>query len=107
MTASLSTPKISSVKSTVKNKATVKWGTVKNATKYEVYRSTSKKGTYTKVATVSAKTKSYTDKKVTGGKTYYYKIRAYKTTEAGADSYSSYSTVKSVKVKAAKTTSKK
>lgn len=107
LTASLSTPKISSVKSTVKNKATVKWGTVKNATKYEVYRSTSKKGTYTKVATVSSKTKSYTDKKVTGGKTYYYKIRAYKTTEAGADSYSSYSTVKSVKVKAAKTTSKK
>lgn len=57
-----------------KNKVSLSWKKVSNVAKYEVYRSTSKNGKYTKVATV--KSNKYTDKKVKKGKTYYYKVRA-------------------------------
>lgn len=95
----LKAPKLSSAKSAKKKQVTLKWGSVNNAEKYVIYRATSKKGKYEAVATVSAKKKTYTDKKLKSGKTYYYKIRAYKTTEAGTDLYSSYSAAKKVKVK--------
>lgn len=65
--------KSSSIK---KTSAKLSWTKVSGATGYEVYRATSKNGTYTKVATV--KTRSYTNKKLKSGKTYYYKVRAYK-----------------------------
>jgi fibronectin type 3 domain-containing protein len=45
-------------------------------TGYEIYRSTQKNGTYTKIATVSGS--SYTNKNLKKNTTYYYKIRAYK-----------------------------
>lgn len=64
---------------------------------YYVYRSTSKTGTYKKVASVL--TNSYTDKGLTKGKTYYYKLVAY-TSAAGKNILSSYSAVKSVTVSA-------
>lgn len=44
------------------------------ADSYNIYRSTSKNGTYKKVA--SAKSNSYINKSLTKGKTYYYKITA-------------------------------
>ena len=50
------------------------WEEVYNATKYEIYRSEKKDGKYSKIATVT--TSSYKDKKVTYGKTYYYKVKA-------------------------------
>ncbi|MCI9447373.1 MAG: hypothetical protein HFH36_08265 [Lachnospiraceae bacterium] len=56
-------------------KVTVTWKAAKNATKYEVYRSYSKKGKYVKLGATSKKT--YTDKKATPGKTAYYKVIAY------------------------------
>ena len=52
------------------------WNSVYGATGYEVYRSISKTGTYTKVTTVT--TNSYTNKNLTSNKTYYYKVRAYR-----------------------------
>lgn len=50
------------------------WGKVEYATKYQVWRSTSKNGTYKVRATVKSTT--YKDKSITPGVTYYYKIRA-------------------------------
>lgn len=64
-----------------------------NAVGYDVYRSASKSGTYSKVG--SAYTNSYVDKGVTKGKTYYYKIKAYVNAD-GSKLTSSYSSVVSV-----------
>lgn len=78
-------------------KATLKWGAVKNATSYVVYRSDKKDGKYTKVATVKSGT-SYTDSKLTAKKTYYYKVVA-ATTKNGVTASSAASEIKSVTVK--------
>lgn len=56
------------------NSIKLSWNEVATATSYKVYRATSKKGTYKKLATV--KTTTYTDKGVKTGKNYYYKIKA-------------------------------
>lgn len=65
-------------------------------TGYEVYRATSKNGTYRKVTTIKkVGTVSYTDKKLSQGKTYYYKVRAYATV-GGTNIYGTFSPVKSV-----------
>lgn len=74
------------------NKITITWTKVVPARGYEIYRATSKNGTYKKIATISnASTVTYTDSKLTTGKTYYYKIRAVYGTAK-----SPYTTVKSV-----------
>ena len=92
--ATPSTPTLST-----KSKAvTVKWKKVSNATSYQIYRATSKDGTYTKVATVGSKTLSYKNSKLTKGKTYYYKVRAIRKMNS-TTLYSPYSAVKSIKVK--------
>ena len=57
---------------------------------------TSKNGDYSLVKTTTAKT--YTKNGLTKGKTYYFKVRAYKTVD-GTKVYGNYSTVKYVKVK--------
>lgn len=70
--------KISSVKTTADDGLKIKWSKVAGATKYKVYRATSKWGSYQKIATVSsAGALNYTDYKITPGKTYYYKVQAY------------------------------
>ena len=69
----LATPTITKMANTVSG-VHVYWNTVPNATAYTVYRATSKNGTYTRVASVSAT--NYTDIQVTSGTTYFYKIRA-------------------------------
>ena len=82
---------------TVKKKNTaisVSWKEDYNATKYIVYRATSKTGTFTKLATVTDKT-SYTDKNVTYGKAYYYKVRVI------GEKNRVYSDVKGLKLKPA------
>ncbi|WP_144551888.1 S8 family serine peptidase [Bacillus sp. X1(2014)] len=68
----------------------VSWAKVSGASGYEVYRATSKSGSYTKVKSTTSS--SYTNKKLTKGKTYYYKVRAYRTVN-GSKVYSSYSSV--------------
>lgn len=91
-----SSTKISSLASKKKKQVVLKWKKVKGATQYEVYRATSKKGKYKKIGTTKKTT--YTDKKATGGKRYYYKIRVCKKI-SNKNYYSSYSAVKSVKAK--------
>ena len=63
-----------------KKTITIKWKKVSGVTGYQIYRATSKNGTYKKIKTIKKKsTTYYTDKKNIGlGKLYYYKIRAYK-----------------------------
>ena len=84
------------VTSTAKGKAYISFKKVTGATKYEFYCSTSKSGSYKKLSTSS--TAYYTASKLTSGKTYYFKVRAYKTL-GKTNYYSSYSAVRSVKVK--------
>ena len=51
--------------------------------------STNKTGTYSKIKTISnGYTLSYTKKYLSSGKTYYFKIRAYKTTGSGEKVFS-------------------
>jgi len=78
----LSTPKMSGISNTTSG-VKITWKKVSKAKGYYIYRSTSKNGTYKKIATVkSGSTLSYTNKtsgtyKVSSGKTYYYKVVAY------------------------------
>ena len=65
---------------------------VKNASGYQIFRSTAKKGTYKKVAEVSSAT--YLDTKLSAGTTYYYKVRVVQK-KKGVKGYSSYSGVRS------------
>lgn len=76
-------------------KLKLSWKKVDGAAKYQVWRSTSKNGTYKKIGTTTKK--SYTDTSVTSGKTYYYKVKAIHSTKSSANS--AYSTVKYAKVK--------
>lgn len=69
------------------------WNKVEKAGKYVVYRSTSKNGEYEKIGTT--KQLSYTDKKVQKGKTYYYKVGAYR--KVGAKGYYRVSEAKKAK----------
>ena len=90
-------PTIKKVKAGKKS-ATVTWKKVSGVKGYVIYRATSKKGKYKKVATVSAKKTSYKVKKLKKKKKYFFKIRSYKL-DGKKKVYSSYSKVKSVKVK--------
>jgi fibronectin type 3 domain-containing protein len=70
------------------------WGTVAGANGYEVYMSTSSTGTYSLISTTPYT--SCTNKGLTTGKTYYYKVRAYRTVGT-TKVYSNYSSVVSAK----------
>lgn len=52
----------------------LKWKSVEGASKYTVFRATTKKGKYKKVGT--SKTTYFKNKGLTRGKTYYYKVTA-------------------------------
>ncbi len=52
----------------------IKWAAVAGASKYEVYRSGSKDGTYTLLGTTT--NLNYTDSKANAGYIYYYKVKA-------------------------------
>ena len=63
-----------------KKQIKVSWKKVKGASGYEIYGSTSAKGKYKKIKTIkSGSTCSFTNKKLKSKKTYYYKVRAYRT----------------------------
>ena len=72
------------------NYITLMWDKCVGVTGYEVYRATTKNGTYTKVATIAAT--SYKNTGLKKGTTYYYKVRAYKTV-GSTKIYGNYSTV--------------
>ncbi|MFP3156366.1 hypothetical protein LQZ18_18460 [Lachnospiraceae bacterium ZAX-1] len=80
----LSKPKISKITKNNTTTITVSWGEISGATEYQVWRATSKNGTYTKLKTVKGlASTSYKDKKAIPGKAYYYKIRACSTNYKG------------------------
>lgn len=93
----LSTP---TLKTSATSKSSIKasWSKV-SGTGYQLYRATSKSGTYKKVKSISSSsTVSYKNTGLKKSKTYYYKVRAYKKV-GNTTIYSSFSTVKSAKTK--------
>ena len=89
---------LSSVK-TASKAATITWKKDASVQGYEVYMATSKKGTYTRLTrVVKNSTVSYKKTGLTKGKTYYFKVRAYKTVNE-VKYNGAYSSIKSVKVK--------
>jgi len=56
----------------------VKWSKVAGASGYYVYRASSMSGRFRKVKTTSAKKTVFTNTSIKAGKTYYYKVKAYK-----------------------------
>lgn len=82
-----------------KKSATIKYKKVKGVTGYQIYRATSKNGKYKRVATRSAaKSSTYKNTKLKAKKTYWYKVRSYKTA-GNTKIYSEFSAVKKVKTK--------
>lgn len=77
---------LTSVSATAYNAITVKWSGTTGATGYEVYRSKTENGTYTRLAAVT--TTSYVDKSVSCGTTYYYQVRAKRNSSYGSFSKS-------------------
>ena len=85
--------------SSTSKKATIKWNKVLGASGYKVYSATSSDGTYSLKKTItSINTLSYTNTNLVSGKTYYYKVRAYRNVN-GKVVYGPYSAVKSKKIK--------
>ena len=74
-------------------KPKVSWKKIDGATKYEVYRATSKNGTYSKVKTTTST--AYKDTAAKSGKTYYYKVVAVCSKTAGNSAYSAVKSIKS------------
>jgi len=88
-------PTTLSVSSVSYNSIKLKWNKVTGADGYQIMRSISKTAVYTTVKTItSGSTLTYTNSSLTTGRTYYYKIRAYRWVN-GAKVYSGYSEVKS------------
>ena len=71
------------------------WNAVAGASQYEVYRATSKNGSYTKMFTTS--NLSYTNTSAKAGTTYYYKVKAVSKVKSTANS--AFSTVVSIRVR--------
>ena len=80
-------------------KATLKWSKQTGATGYVVYMATSKTGKYSRIAVLKGNSAvSFTKTGLTKGRTYYFKVAAYKTV-GSSNLYGSFSSVKAVKVK--------
>ena len=79
------------------NAAKVSWDKVYGADGYRIYRAASKNGTYQYVTQISnGSTTSYVNTGLTTGKTYYYKVRAYRTVN-GSKVFGTMAEAKSVK----------
>ena len=83
---------------TTKGTASYTWSNVSGESGYQVYYSTKKDSGYKKVASYKANTTKGSKSKLTSGKTYYFKVRAYKKVD-GKTVYGSFSSVKSIKIK--------
>ena len=73
-------------------------GKITGAEGYEFYMATSKSGKYKKIKTLTSKKLSFTQKKLTKGRKYYFKAKAYSKIN-GKKVYSGWSKVGNVKVK--------
>lgn len=91
----LNTPKLQGITVTSPDTALVTWKKVSGASGYYIYRCDKKKGKYKKVLRVkgAATVQAYVGGQE-NGKTYYYKVRAYRTVDK-KKKYSSYSNIKS------------
>ena len=70
--------KVTSINAT-NSGAALTWSAVIGASGYEIYRSESSKGTYRCIKTIKKKSKiKYTNTGLSAGKSYYYKVVAYK-----------------------------
>ena len=78
-------PKVTSSYFSASGKPYLKWASVEYASKYEVYRASSKSGTYKKIGTTSKV--NYTDTSAATGYTYYYKVKAFNS-KGSASGYS-------------------
>lgn len=78
-------------------KVNLAWKTVSGASGYQVYRSTSKSSGFSAVKTTSKATRTWKNSGLSRGKTYYYKVRAFRTVK-GKKIYGSFSSVKKVTV---------
>ena len=77
---------------------TLSWKKQDGVSGYKIYRATSSNGKYTYIGSTSSKVNTYTDKRLTRNKTYYYKIRAYKNLN-NEKLYGDYSKVLKAKTK--------
>jgi fibronectin type 3 domain-containing protein len=74
----------------------ITWDPVEDATGYEMWRAAAPDGTYEKLNTLGAGSTACYDTSFTGGKTYYYKVRA-SITVGENDFYSPFSNIQAVK----------
>lgn len=76
----------SNIKATPLNTSQIflSWDAVTSATYYDIYRSTSSNGTFSKVGTINAP--YYTDQNLSAKTTYYYRIQAGNNSTTGAQS---------------------
>ncbi|SHK88289.1 fibronectin type III domain-containing protein [Hespellia stercorisuis] len=86
------TPSISAITGG-KKKIAVTWNPVSGTTKYQLFMSDSKDGTYKSIGVFSSGTTQYTKTGLTEAKTYYFKLRAYRTAN-GVNVTSRYSQIK-------------
>ena len=76
------------------NKAYLKWSKAEKADGYVVYRRIGKTGKYKKIKTInSGNTLKYTNSKLTYGKKYCYKVKAFHVTPEGKKLYTNWSNV--------------
>ncbi|MBR3815550.1 MAG: fibronectin type III domain-containing protein [Clostridia bacterium] len=94
---SLETPQLR-VASTAKKRATLAWYDISGESGYQIWYSSSKNGKYTKLSNYKANTVKVYETGLKSGKTYYFKLRAYKKTANGY-SYSDFSDIKALKIK--------
>lgn len=93
--------KVTSLKVSRRSKTSVKltWKKVSGASGYQIYRYNASKKKYVKIATIkSGTTIKYTNSKLKSGKTYRYKVRAYRSVN-GKNLYGSSSEALKVKTK--------
>ncbi len=90
---------ISYLKNSSKGKVKIKWKKDSMVSGYEIYMSTNKNSGYKKIKSITSyKTTNYIKTKLKKKKTYYFKIRTYKKV-GNKKIYSSYSSIKSIKIK--------
>ncbi len=81
------------------HKAKLSWKKITSASGYQISRALKEKGTYKVVkTTTSGSTVKYINKSLKSKKTYYYKVRAYKTVN-GEKYYGKWSKIQRIKVK--------
>lgn len=93
-TCDLAAPTGLSISRNSDGKPVLTWDAVEGAVKYKVYRSTSKNGEYSVIATVTGTRQI--NKKAEAGKTYYYKVKAI---HSNTNAHSAFSAVRSIKAR--------